>query len=154
MGKRTISKLNVRFLSNYVLVSQIIFGLALLGGILVLIYSRSREEVLISVIFSNIVAIFQMVFATNIARMAEQIEFIKEEIVENKMGISLSEYSDDPDDPFNSRENIDRWFAEEDVYGMPLDGECVEFSEEELGDESSEEQTPESKSDIDNWLNG
>ena len=153
MGKRTISKLNVKFLANYALLSQIIFVLALIGGIAAVATSFSVANLLYT-LFSVLGAFIQMVIASNIALMAEQIEVIKDEIIEQKMGISLAEYSDENSDSFNNRQDIDRWIAGEDVPGQEIIGEELEFSEEELIEEAADMLTPESELDIEDWLNG
>jgi hypothetical protein len=93
-----------------------------------------------------------MIILNNIAEMASQIEIIKHDIVEKKLGVSLSEYSEDMSGVPETRKDVEEWLASPQIN----ESESVEFEydsvEEAEETEDDELVTPETKEEIEKWM--
>ena len=157
MSRRPLSELNVKFLKGCVRLTIVLFVLELIGSaMLVAAYPTAAT---ITYCISSLVVVFILLeIISNIAVMAEQIEVIKHDIIEDKLGVSLAEFSDiDEQRVPETEQDINVWL-EEDVD----DSQSVEFEFEVEDEEDEDEQdkdddklvTPDTVEAITEWLNG
>lgn len=150
MSSPKLSKLNVSYLKGCANVSVILFILELINCVVVLV-DGTKTDIIFAL--SSLAIVFAlMIILNNIAEMASQIEIIKHDIVEKKLGVSLSEYSEDMSGVPETRKDVEEWLASPQVN----ESESVEFecdSEEEAEEtEDDELVTPETKEEIEKWM--